>query len=335
MTLADLSLATPDYLLVALAAPTFLTLRFLRRHRRHKYAVRFTNMDVLLSVARSRPRGGVGHIVSALVLLSLLTAAVALAGPRLVLARSRHQGATVMLLVDVSGSMAAADVYPTRLGAAIDLLDGFVKGLPGDDRVGLITVSDETDVLSAPTDDHAAIVKDLAGLRPEAGTALGDGVETAVRVVVASLNENGVSETKDAHIPAAVVLVSDGGQDRGSTSPTSAAEFAAMVGVPIYGIVIGTYRGFIYQRVQGGGAVRVKIPVPPDYGSIALFSRQTGGEVFHILAAKNLDAITRRLISGVGRDKQVTVIASWFDLAAALLVLSAIGISRRWGAALP
>jgi Ca-activated chloride channel family protein len=329
--LHGLGFASPLVLLVLLGVPVLLALVLVLRRRRSRYTVSFTNLGVLGEVAERHAARWRRRVPLILLVLALALEVGALARPHL-----RHlasdRGTTVILLVDVSGSMDATDIYPTRLRAAVDAMSTFVEALPKNDKVGLITFSDKVEVVDAPTTDHAAVESGLGVLTPEGGTALGTGVQVAVRTVVGTLAASGIYTTPGRYLPGAIVLESDGAQNRGTVSLTDSAELAKTTGVRIYGVALGTRHGYI---LQGKGLLRVKIQVPPDPGAVALLARESGGQAFAATDAERLDKIYRDLGDTVGRQYRQTQIASWFELAAALLLVGGVAAARLQGPALP
>lgn len=237
-----------------------------------------------------------------------------------------------MLLVDVSQSMEASDVLPTRLAAAQTAMRQFVGELPASDKVGLVTFSDKVDVLDVPTTDHAAVDSGIDVLAPQGGTALGNGVAAAVRLLVSTLSAAGVHHTAGTLLPAAIVLESDGAQNRGFFNAFSAGQLARAAGIPIYGVALGKPNGYVND---GTGYFALKIPVPPDPGTVGLLARMTGGAAFAATNAASLDATYRELGLSIGRRPQLTAITSWFEIAAAMLLAAGVGIARVRGAALP
>ena len=143
--------------------------------RRARFPVAYTNLDVLAGVVEEK-RSWRRWVPLVLLLLALTFAAGALARPRTHLTVP-EDNATVMLVVDVSGSMRADDVEPTRLDAAISAMRTFLDRLPKRFKVGLVAFSSEAEVLSPPTRDRQAIRDALGYLQPEAGTAIGDGLD--------------------------------------------------------------------------------------------------------------------------------------------------------------
>jgi len=331
LSLHHFGFISPRYLFVLLAVPLLFVFVLIIRRRRSPYTVAFSNLDVFDGLIRELPtrwwRGG------PLILLALVlaTSALALARPRIQLNGS-EQSTTIVLLVDVSGSMAATDVRPDRIKAAVTAMRDFLDELPKNDKVGLVTFSDKVTVIDAPTTDFAAVNGGLNLLSPEGGTALGVGVEGAVRIVVSSLAAAGVHRIGGAYLPAAIVLESDGSQDRGNVTPFAAAELAKDVGIRVYGVALGKPNAYI---VQSSGFQRVKIAVPPDPGTVALLARVSGGQSFSAANATRLDTVYRSLGLGIGHHPELTEITPWFEIAAGILLACAVGGILVRGAALP
>jgi Ca-activated chloride channel family protein len=241
-------------------------------------------------------------------------------------------GATVVLLADVSGSMQATDVKPARIYAAITAMHDLVHALPADDKVGLVTFSDKVKILAAPTARHEVVDNALNVLSPEGGTALGAGVEAAVRLARSSLAADGVRVKPGQLLPAAIVLESDGAQDRGSITPVDAAALAKAEGIRIYGVAVGTPNGRI---VQGTGLLREVVRVPPAPSTVRLLAQETGGQAYDATNADQLNSIYRNLGSRVGKHRERSDITPWFEVAAAALLAGSVLAARAWGGALP
>ena len=148
-----MTFASPELLLVLLLVPIFLALYLLVQRRRAKYVVRFTNVDLLTNLVPKAPRWR-RHVPTAFYLAAIAALAIALAKPSAVLNVPREE-ATVMLAMDVSRSMIATDVSPTRLDAAKQAAETFVKQLPAGFRVGLVAFSTDARLVVAPTTDRA------------------------------------------------------------------------------------------------------------------------------------------------------------------------------------
>ena len=243
-----------------------------------------------------------------------------------------NRTAMVVLLVDVSGSMQAQDVKPNRLTAVVTAMHEFLNVIPAADKVGLVTFSDKVEVIAAPTTDHAAVSTDLDVLAPQGGTALGNGVDTAVNLIVSSLAASGIHRQPGQFLPGAIVLESDGAQTRGRVSPFQAAQLARATGVRIYGVALGKRHAFI---TQGSGYFELKIPVPPDPGTVGILVRTSGGVAYAARNATKLENVYRQIGLTIGTRPQRTDITSWFELAAAILLVLAVIAARLRGAPLP
>jgi Ca-activated chloride channel family protein len=320
----------PWRLAVLLVVPVVLALAVLAARRRARGSVLFTNLETFLRIG-DRGGGWKRYVPLALLALAFAAAGAAFAQPH-VSDRSTDRSSTILLLADVSGSMQATDVHPSRLAAAIAAMRGFLAAAPPADRVGLMTFSDATEVLATPTTDRSRVASNLGLLEPEGGTALGAAVESAVRVILTSLAGEGIQGRAGQRLPAAIVIESDGAQDRGTVTPLQGAEAAATAGIPIYGVALGTRHGFI---TEGEGPLSRSVRVVPDPGVMALLSRETGGQSFSAGTSAQLDSIYRRLAVGIDRRDGQRDVSPLFEAAAAILLASAVGIGIMFGPALP
>jgi Ca-activated chloride channel family protein len=331
------SFTWPLALLALLAVPLVVgAIRWLDR-RRARYAVTFTNIGVLADVLPPRQRSR-AWIPLALFLLALVCATVALARPRAVVSRPAQQ-ATVVLLVDVSGSMRAADVKPTRLGAAQRAMTAFMEKLPGKFKVGLVSFSTEPNVLVAPTTDRALMREGIASLLPESGTAIGDGLAVAVSVAKAGVGP-GAKRGKDGLLPAAIVLLSDGAQTRGTLQPLQGADLAKRAGIPVFTVALGTNHGTLNFDRGGGffnnnGFPGFRFNVRPDPLTLRAIARDTRGQAYTAKTASRVEEVYKGLGSRLVRKKAKREISSWFAGGAALLLLGALGASRLTAETLP
>ncbi len=331
LNLHHFSFISPQYLWALVAIPALVAFTIIIRRRRSRYTVTFTSLDVLAGVVEHRRPQWWQGVPLILLMLALAVAATASARPSIRVTVA-DPTATIVLLVDVSGSMEATDVTPSRIAAAITAMHILVGKLPKSDKIGLVTFSDNTQVLDAPTTNRAALNSSIGALTPEAATALGDGVAAAVKLIVSSLAATGVHHQIGQYLPAAIVLESDGAQNRGSVTPFVAANEAKVAGIRIYGIALGTPGG---EVTEGTGLLQQTIPVPPNPGAVALLARTTGGQAFTATTASSLNSIYRSLGSTVGRHDSLEEITGWFEVAAAMLLLAGVGAARAWGSSLP
>ena len=320
-----MTFASPLLLLLLLAVPAMLVYLIAIRGRPSRDARAFTNIELLAELVGPR-RARRYWIPVALLLVALAAAAVATARPAVRLS-APVDNATIVLLVDVSGSMQASDVEPTRLDAAASAMRTFIDQLPKHGRVGLVQFSTEPEVLASPTTDHAFVRESLSYLAPEAGTAIGDGVAAAVKLVQRSLAERGVVRVPGKPVPAAIVLLSDGEQNQGFLQPLAGAARAQAAGIKVDTIALGTPHGALFVLGQ-------RQEVPPDPVTMRAIARATGGSTFAARDDRRLQSIYSSLSHSVGRQSQPREIASWFAAGAALLLLGAVGLGRAWGSAL-
>jgi Ca-activated chloride channel family protein len=216
------------------------------------------------------------------------------------------------LLVDVSGSMSARDVEPTRLDAAAAAMRTFLDRVPKSVDVGLVQFSFSPEVLERPTDNRELVRASLGYLYPEAGTAIGDALARAAALVQGK---------------GAIVLLSDGKQNHGRLSALEGAARAKARGVRVDTVALGTPNGVLYE---GGQYDRV----PPDPPLMRAIARATGGRSFTAQSAGALAGIYTHLGGTIARKRTTREISSWFAFGAAGLLAGALGLGRLWGSAL-
>lgn len=325
-----MSFEAPVLLLTLVVVPLAAVGYWLLQRRPPRYAVRFTNLDVLASVA-GRRRAWRRHVPAALLLASLAALCVAFARPT-VSVKTPNERASVVLVVDTSGSMRATDVKPTRLGAAKRAMQAFLEHAPASLRVGIVSFSDEAQVVVPPTADRAQLTRGIDVLGPGFGTALGDGIARAVELARTAAGGTGgsgaaaITPLRDAkgHALASILLLSDGAQTRGILSPGQGAERAQQAGIPVYTIALGTDGGTILAGPPGQEQV---IPVPPDRETLGAIAEYTGAESFDAESAGALEKVYAGLGSRVGRDDRPREVTAAFVAVGALLLAGAGGLA--------
>jgi Ca-activated chloride channel family protein len=332
------SFGSPYLLLLLLLVPAVAALAVWFERRSSRYAVAFTNLELLAAVAPAR-RPLRRWLPLALFLLALAFASAAIARPRASVAKPADQ-ATVVLLVDVSGSMRAADVKPSRLGAAQNAMEKFVARVPNRVKVGLVSFSTEPNVLVIPTTDRAILGEGIGLLSPEAGTAIGDGLAIAVQVAKAAVGS--APRGRDGKRPAAIILLSDGAQTRGTLAPLQGADRARDAGIRVYTVALGTDHGTLgvgpfggYGFGGGGGGFGQRFSVRPDPVTLAAISRETGGKTYRAESAQKVNDVYKELGSSIVSRHATREVSSWFAGLAALLLLGSLGAARVTGERLP
>ncbi len=332
-----MTFGSPWFLFALAIVPLVLLAAVLLERRRSRYTVAFTNLELLAQVA-TRSRNPKRFLPLVLLLAALAAASVAVARPFTDLSVPSDR-ATVVLVVDVSGSMRADDIKPTRLDAAAHAMSVFATKVPKQVRIGLISFSSDPNILVIPTTDRAELQQGIDLLEPEGGTAIGDALYVAVQTVRASVGQN-APRNKDGKIPGAIVLLSDGAQTRGSLTPLQGADKAKAAGVRVYTVALGTNHGTLgagsFGFGQGGfGFGQQRFPVRPDPATLAAIARDTGGTTFQAKSAASVDQIYRRLGASIAHHTVRREITSWFVGAAALLCLLALAASRLTAGRLP
>jgi Ca-activated chloride channel family protein len=322
-----MSFGSPLALAALIAVVAVFAAMLVVSRRKPRAPVAFTNLAVLEAVSTRHRRSLRRLVPPALLAAALIVATTAVAHPRARLP-VRMDNATIVLLVDVSGSMSARDVEPTRLDAAVAAMRGFVQRLPKGFKVGLVQFSDYPDVLAAPTEDHDRISRTLDLLVPDSGTAIGSGIVSATALVRKSLAREGVIRTPGHKLPAAIVLLSDGKQNQGRIGPLAAAARSKAAGIVVDTVALGTTHG-----VLGYGPFAPRVaPDPPLMRAIA---RTTGGRSATATDSRELAKFYRDVGSSFGRGTRTRDLSSWFAAAAAILLVAAVALGRAWAGALP
>ena len=330
-----MSFEAPALLIGLLLVPLAAIGYWLLQRRSAPYAVRYTNLTVLASVA-SRRRIWKRHLPAALMLAALAALCVAFARPT-VNVQTPDERASVVLVVDVSGSMRATDVKPTRLAAAKSAMRTFLDRAPDSLRVGVVAFSDEAQVVVSPTVDREQLTQGIDLLGPGFGTAIGDAIARAVDLARTATGEAGTTSTspvKDdkGRSLASILLLSDGAQTRGLLSPGQGAERAQTAGIPVFTIALGTDAGTI---IAGPPGQEQQIPVPPDRETLAAVAEYTDAEAFDAESADALDKVYSGLGSRIGRQERPREVTAAFVTAGALLLAGAAGAALAAAPRLP
>ena len=316
-----MSFGAPLALSALVVVPVVLVILLLADRRAARHAVVFTNLDLLAGLVPRRRRRR--WVPVALVLLALATAAVATARPRAVL-QTPVDNAMVILLVDVSGSMSARDVEPTRLDAAAAAMRRFVDELPGRIRVGLVQFSDVPQVIAPPTDDHDEVRRAISYLTPDSGTAIGSGIVTATRLAQASLARDGV--VREPGKPASGC---DRAPLRRQAEPgrgQAARRRRAGEGAP----VSSSTRSRSERHAGRWGSARSRCGSRPTRRSCARSPGRRVARPRRPTDSTQLASFYSSLGRSIGREPRPREITSWFALAAGLLLVGAVALGRLW-----
>ncbi|MDY7086341.1 MAG: VWA domain-containing protein [Actinomycetota bacterium] len=310
----------PWWLLAVLPVLALAGLYTWRQFRKRHYAMRFTNVDLLRTLA-PKGLGWRRHVSAAAFLLSLLTLGTALARPS-VDKEEPLERATVMLAIDVSLSMEADDVAPNRIEAAQEAAKAFVSELPPTYNLGLVSFAKAANVLVPPTKDRSQVTSAIDGLTLAEATATGEAVFTsldAIRAVPA--------DGADGAPPARIVLLSDGYRTSGR-SIEDAASAASQANVPVSTIAFGTDTGVVDIR----GALQ---RVPVDRLSLQQLAENTEGHFYEAASVNELKQVYEDMGSSIGHRVEPREVTQWYAGVALLLGLVAAGLSLLWTSRLP
>jgi Ca-activated chloride channel family protein len=321
----------PLLAIVPLAVAGYVALE----RRRARYAVRFTNLDVLAEVVDER-RAWRRWLPPVLFFMALAVALLALTRPEVTVAAHREK-ASVILTIDSSGSMLAKDVPPTRLAAAQEAVRRFLDKLPARYRVGVVTFSSEAQVVAPLTLDRQVARDAVEYLYPGRGTAIGDAlaraVELAEKASGRALGETDVAPVEprvddDPQLPAtAILLLSDGAQTAGILQPLEGAQRATTAGIPVYTVALGTPDGSV--TIDRYGVSRT-ILVPPDPATLEQIADDTDGEFFAAASGARLNQVYERLGSQIGRYDTEREVTNVLAAAGAVLLLGAGLLAGLW-----
>jgi Ca-activated chloride channel homolog len=341
----------PLLLLALLVVPAAVALYVVLERRRARDAVVFTNVDLLASVAGGRPWRR--YVPPVLVVAALATLCAALARPH-VETMVADERATVILVVDVSASMEAEDVEPTRLAAAQAALRTFLDRVPERLKIGLIAFAGDPQVASPPTRDREFVLGSLDRINQFpgfSGTAIGDALELAVEMgkdatgqgdgpddeddgdTIAFWSDAAAPEEEDEEKSlVSILFLSDGSQTRGILQPLEGAELARQAGFPVYTVALGTPEGTVTREFDG--IVRT-IPVPPDPFTLTEIAETTGGEFYAADTAGSLEDVYEKLGSSLGRAPGKSEATAWFLAIAAAILAASLLLAALWSPRLP
>ena len=315
-----MSFESPWVLATLVVVPLLVVVYVRYERRRVAAAARFTNLGLLPNLVDARP-GWRRHLPLALLFVALTAMIVGVARPHATVSVAREE-ATVMIAIDASLSMRATDVRPSRLVVAREAAKAFVAKVPKKFRIGLISFSARPYVILPPTQDRDLAARALATIRSGEGTALGDAVKLAVQV-------GRRQRTGDGSIPpASLLVISDGAQMSGRTSPQAAAAFARSRHVPVYAIVLGTPNGSVEVTLKGG--FKEQIRVPPRADILQQVARTSGGQVFTAANDARMREIYKRLASRLGHRRQAREVTDVFAGGSAALLLVGGALSAFW-----
>jgi len=309
----------PGWLWLLLAVAALTALYVVAQVRRKAYAARFANLELLDSIAPRRP-GWRRHVAFALLLLALASLSTAMAKPTKNVKVPRDR-ATVMMAIDVSLSMKATDVEPTRILAAQRAAKEFVDLLPPRINLGLVSFAGSATVAVAPTTDRGAVKRAIDTVQLSERTAIGEAIFSCLGAIKTFQTQLSGQDAGPAP-PARIVLMSDGTNTWGRT-PDQAVVEAKKSAVPVSTIAFGTDGGFI--QLEGE-----KVAVPVNHQQLEGIADGTGGSYHAAASASELSDVYRDLGSQIGYTTERREITTSLVGVGLLLAFAAAGLSLLW-----
>ena len=338
-----MSFIWPLLLWSLLLLPLFVLLYLRLQRRRRGLAARYGSLGLAREAAGpgGRLTGWRRHLPPALFLLALALLLTALARPQAVVSLPRAEG-TVILAFDVSGSMAADDLKPSRMEAAKAAARDFVQRQPPTVQIGVVAFSDGGLAVQAPTDDQAAILAAIERLAPARGTSLANGILASLTTIATGGSQSPrfysnltpvptptpTPVPKGTYTPAAIVLLTDGDNNI-PPNPLAAAQLAADRGVRIYTVGIGSAAGTTLH-VEG-----FNVHTRLDEAMLRQIAQLTDGAYYNAGDEEDLRAIYQNLVSQLVVKPERTEVTSMFAGAGLLVLLIGGACSLLWFGRLP
>jgi Ca-activated chloride channel family protein len=344
-----------------LLVPALLILYIIAQVRRQKYALRFASLS-LMRDAIGRGPGIRHHIPPMIFLLALGVIIFSLSRPTAVVTTPSNQG-IIILAIDISGSMSADDMKPTRMEALKNAARDFIKTQPPGIQIGIVSFSDSAAIVQSPTDDVNVLNQALDRLAPQRGTSIGRGLLTSIDAINDA--NNGDEEAlimgggpgfdprgqgrfgptplpsptpsptptptpvpKGYHQPAVVVLMSDG-ENNANPSPIDAAQQMANRGIRVFTVGIGSPQGAVIKI--DGQSIRTKL----DEATLKQIAQMTDGQYYNATTEKDLRAIYQNIATRLVFRQEKTEITAGLTGIGVLLSLIAGILSLAWLNRLP
>jgi Ca-activated chloride channel family protein len=290
--------------------------------RRASDAVRFSSIALLRAAMAGRPStAGRRHVPPVLVLLAVALGAVALARPALRIPIPKER-VTIILVLDVSGSMSASDMFPNRLAAAKRAARSFVDRLPPNFRLGVVSFSSQASLVQPVTEDHGAVRAAIDGLQTGGGTAIGEAIEVALAALPPEMppGQEPAPGQPPPPPPGVILLLTDGENTEG-VPPLEATQKARAAGVPIFTVGMGSRGGGFGLGRRGGGI---------DEALLQEIAAQTGGQYYYAPNGGELRRVYGDLGLALGWDWERQEIGHYVAAAALVAGACGLGLAALW-----
>lgn len=326
-TVTGLVFAAPERLWLLVAVAVLALTYLVAQRRRGRYAVRFTNLALLESVAPKRP-GWRRHVPAVLFLFGLCGLVAGFARPMAEQQVARER-ATVIVAIDTSLSMAATDVEPSRIDAAQVAAKEFIAMLPPKLNVGLVTFNGTATIAVPPTLDRDQLLAAVDQIRLGERTAIGEAIYASLDAIRGAHGTDAPDADDDEEIPARIVLMSDGATTVGRPDAQAAAQ-AKRDGVPVSTIAFGTPHGTI--QLDG---YPDPVPVEVDIPALEAIANATDGAFFEADTGEELQDVYADIGSSIGHTTEEQEVSDRFIGASLVVLLLGAVTSQIWFSRLP
>lgn len=314
-----MSFAWPIALVGLVLLPLAIVAAAWRERRRVASRAAFGNPDLLPNLVDRDP-GKLRFLPLGILLVALAAMIVGVARPQATVSVPREE-AIVVIAIDVSRSMKADDVEPTRLDAARATAKAFLEDLPEKFRVGVVSFATRAVVGVPPTEDRQLVNDALDALSPGEGTAIGDAVALSLQIGQPEAADG--AQPGEEPPPRTILVISDGARDGGLVEPADAAAQAREQGVPVHAVLVGTPDGVVEETLLGGFTQIIRVPPSPE--TLRELTAATGGSLFTALDVEQLRVVHEELGSRLGTRPELREITDVFAAgAASLLALGAL-----------
>ena len=342
-----MSFLWPTSLFLLIAVPVLLGLYIWSQRRRRKYALRYASLS-LVKEALGRGPGIRRHIPPALYLLSVAFMLFALARPITVVKVPSQEG-TVILAIDVSGSMRATDIRPDRLTAAKEAAKAFVEKQGENVKIGVVSFASDASIVQAPTLDHDLVIAAIDRLRLQRATAIGRAILTSLdaiwedsgsegdqpsAVLTQPQNPNAPQTPAKTAVPgaakasASIILLTDG-QNNQFPPPLAIIDQAISRGIRVYTVGVGTPAGAVLSLE--GRSIRTAL----DETTLKQIAEDTDAQYFLATSDADLKKVYENLSTELVLRTQKTEVTALFTLVAAVFSIVASALSLLWFNRLP
>lgn len=338
----------PTLLWLLILIPGLVALYVYAQRRRRKYALRYASLSMVKEALGAGP-GIRRHIPPALTLVALTFMLIGVARPYAEIQIPSQEG-TVVLAMDVSGSMQATDVQPNRMEVAKSAAKAFVAKQSDNVRIGVVSFSGDASIVQSPTTDKELIIEAIDRLRPQRATAIGRGILVSLDAIFEGSEDEPPSvkwlrpdlqpapgeavpsaSPQGRTIPraaATIILLTDG-QNNQYPPPLTIVEEASSRGVRVYTIGLGTPEGTILRI--GGRSVRTRL----DEDTLKRVAALTDAEYYNAQNEAELRNVYENLTTELVLRKEKAEVSALFAAGAALLTVLAASLSLRWFGRIP